>query len=334
MFQDFFFFCLRPFKLTKKKKMFKGSLDFSGAPIIENIVTLLGFLTIVLYLAQDKSVTIPILDIIQTFLCWPTIFEGIHIAFCMWSLRHIERLLGLKSFTIYLLYNFITYVPIFLFVLLLKGFKGHFSFLFFVPFSLFIFMIWRLPSEVYSGPLTDKFIVCLSFVFVVILRFPYSILVILSSALGYYLWARDYLMIKRLASIEIDRHAPAFSDHSSRSHNNRNTNSSEQSPLLAASDAIENSNEEEPFALPINRNTRENGRRSSRSSTHSDHNNNNNNAAFNRPNNSNSSNGNNDFDSLVAQIVAMGFSGPDARSALQTTRGDINAAVDYLLSKA
>ena len=86
--------------------------------------------------------------------------------------------------------------------------------------------------------------------------------------------------------------------------------------------------------MTINRNTRENGRRSSRSSTHSDHNNNNNSAAFNRPNNSNSSNGNNDFDSLVAQIVAMGFSGPDARSALQTTRGDINAAVDYLLSKA
>lgn len=301
--------------------MFKGSLDFSGAPITENIVILLGFLTIVLYLAQDKSVTIPILDIIQTFLCWPTIFEGIHVAFCMWSCRHIERMLGLKCFVIYLLYQFITYLPIFFFVLLLKGFKGHFSFLFFIPFSLFVFMIWRIPSDVYAGPLTDKFIVCLSFVFVIILRFPYSIMTIFSSAFGYYLWDRDFLLLKRLASVQTSRQLNTFSDHSSRSHNGLTT-ISEQSPLLHANDTIENSGEEETFSLPINRNTRENGRR--RSSTHND-------ISFNHTNNNNNTN---NFDSLVDQIVSMGFSNSDARSALQTTKGDINAAVDYLLSKA
>lgn len=317
--------------------MFNGGLDFSGAPIIENIVILLGFLTIVLYLAQDKSVTIHILDIIQTFLCWPTVLEGIHIAFCLWCFRHIERLLGMKSFNIYLLYNFITYLPIFLLALQIKGFKGHISFLFFIPFSLFIFMIWRIPSVVYSGPLTDKFIVCLSFVFVIVLRFPFSILTILSSALGYYLWTKDALMLKRIASIQISpQHPSAIDQRSSRSHTG-NANSSEQSPLLAANDNLENSNEEETYSLPINRNTRENGRRSSRSSAYSDSNSINNNITFNHTNNNNTNNNkdnSNNFDSLTDQIVSMGFTTADARAALQTTRGDINAAVDYLLSKA
>ena len=178
--------------------MFNGNLIFKGAPITGNIIIIVGFLTAVLSYAQDGQYSIPLLDILQSFLCWPTVLEGFCIAFCLWSFRHIERLLGQKSFILFFLYNFLSYIPTFLLVTAIKGFKYHFSFLFFIPFSLFIFMFWKLPSVVYSGPLTDKFIVCLAVFIITLLRFPFSIMAILSGVCGYYLWNTDLLKLKRM----------------------------------------------------------------------------------------------------------------------------------------
>ena len=127
--------------------MFDGDLWIEGSPVLSNLVFMLGFFTLVLAAAQEDDVIIPTLDIFHTFISWPSLNEGTLLTVCLWCFRNIERILGMKALLQFLFYNLITYLPFFALVIVLKGFNLHFSFFYFIPFSLFIFVIWNTLSN-------------------------------------------------------------------------------------------------------------------------------------------------------------------------------------------
>lgn len=180
--------------------MINGSRDFTGSPILSNMAILMLFMSTVLSLAQEDDFEIPFLDKVHTYLCWPTFFEGILLLACLWSFRHIERLLGQKSFIIYQFYAFIAYLPVFFFIIAIKKYRYHFSFFYFVPYSLFAFMFWQIPATMISPPITDKIMISMVMAMIVSTKLPYSILAFGSGIIGFYLWNNDILQLRRLTS--------------------------------------------------------------------------------------------------------------------------------------
>jgi hypothetical protein len=184
------------------KEMFYGELSFEGSPFLSDIILVVGFLTTVLYFAQDPGLEIRPLDIIQTLFCWPSFFEGLLATICLWSFRHIERMLGIRGLFCYFAYNAVTYLGAFFMVLGLKGFRAHFSLLNFVLYSLYVFMFWKIPAVLYADPLTDKFVVSLSMFLIVLAKLPYSILAMGSAVAGFYLWSIDLFRFRYLSNFE------------------------------------------------------------------------------------------------------------------------------------
>jgi hypothetical protein len=182
--------------------MFHGDRTFNGSPVLSDIALFVGFLTTVLYFAQDPVLEIPILDVIQTLCCWPSFLEGLLITFCLWAFRHIERMLSVNGLIAFFIYNAITYALPFLFVLKVKGFHARFPLFGFVPHSLYIFMLWRLPAVMFTEPLTDKFVITLAMLLVITGRFPYSLLSLLAAAGGYWTWNCDFFHIRKLFTVQ------------------------------------------------------------------------------------------------------------------------------------
>jgi hypothetical protein len=192
--------------------MFLGDRTLVGSAILSDIVILAGFLTTILHFAQDETLEIPALDVLQTLFCWPSFFEGLLATLCLWSFRHIERMLGLRGLVIYLVYNAITYSLPFFIVLLWKGFHAHFSLLNFLPYSLYVFMFWRIPAVMFADPLTDKVTVSLSLFLIVVAKFPYSLLALLAAAAGYWLWSCDILQIRYLFRVRVPQRTESESE--------------------------------------------------------------------------------------------------------------------------
>jgi hypothetical protein len=180
--------------------MFLGDVSFEGTCILRDVVLLAGFVTTVLYFAQDETLEVPFLDFVQTVFSWPSFFEGGLMTLCLWSFRHIERMLGFRGTLIYLAYQGLTYLIPFLLVVHLKGLGVYFSMLNFLPYSFYIFMFWRFPAVLFADPLTDKVVVSLSMLLVILARLPYSILALSAAIGGYYLWTFDSLRIRALLS--------------------------------------------------------------------------------------------------------------------------------------
>jgi len=171
--------------------MFEGDTSFDGAPAICNFTMLISFLTTVLVLAQDDDMVIPLLDIIQSIFCWPSFFEGAILAGCLWSFRHIERMIGTRTAIYLFVYSFIFYGPVYAILIFIYGFRKHISLFYFIPFSLFIFAFWRLPLMQLSGGIGDKGLICIMFFVVMFLSFPFSVVPLVTSIIGYKLWSLD-----------------------------------------------------------------------------------------------------------------------------------------------
>ena len=177
--------------------MFRGDYTLTGAPIISNFIILTTFLTFVLLLAQDDTLLIPLLDIIQTFCCWGSFLESILIPAFLWCFRHIERIFGSFSLFLFLFYNLIAYFPFFALTTFLLGFHKHFSFLYFVPYSLLASFTWHLPAVSVSGPITDKLIIFVGFGLLIVLNFPFSLFCLISTHIGNFLWSNDTFKIRK-----------------------------------------------------------------------------------------------------------------------------------------
>lgn len=182
--------------------MFNGELSLENSKFISFVIIFCGFMSIVINLAQDGIFDIKEFHILHTFFCWPSITEDLIITFILWSFRYIERLLGEKSMICFLLNNLIAFLPIYCVIIYVTGIKRHFSFFFFIPCSLFVFMIWRIPSVPFSKmpKFSDKIIVTFLFSIEIIIQFPFSILSLLTSIIGYIFWINDFFKIKRIIS--------------------------------------------------------------------------------------------------------------------------------------
>ena len=163
---------------------------FCGAPFISNLIVIADFLTILLYLSKDEN-EIYFLDVVQTLFCWPSLFQGLIITFCLWSFRYLERILGQLTLVIYMLYNLISYLPFFVAILVFKGFKYNMSLLIIIPISFLVFTIWRIPEMNVYKNVTDKMIISI-LMFLVFILSPFQCLVaLLSSIIGYNFWEKD-----------------------------------------------------------------------------------------------------------------------------------------------
>lgn len=180
--------------------MFNGELSLENSKIISFIIISCGFMSIVVNLAQDGNFDIQEFHILHTFLCWPSIAEDLMMSFILWSFRYIERLLGEKSMVCLLLNNLIVFLPMFCVTIYISGIKRHFSFILFIPCSLFVFMIWRIPSAPFLKipKMSDKAIVTILFSIELIMQFPFSALSLITSVFGYIFWLNDSFGIKRI----------------------------------------------------------------------------------------------------------------------------------------
>ncbi|KAK8842730.1 hypothetical protein M9Y10_025593 [Tritrichomonas musculus] len=192
--------------------MFDGDLWTEGSPILSNFVFLAGFFTLVLSAAQEDDIIIPTLDIFHTFISWPNFNEGVIITFCLWCFRNIERILGIKVLVQFLFYNLISYLPLFITTIILKGFRSHFSFLFFVPFSLYIFIVWQIPSVKLFSVLTDKIAISLAFIFLVCCHFPFSLFPLISAIIGNIIWSFDVFRLKKCTQEPVDEYDNTIDD--------------------------------------------------------------------------------------------------------------------------
>jgi hypothetical protein len=82
-------------------------------------------------------------------------------------------------------------------VIAFKGCSLHFSFFYFVPFSLFIYSLWHLPSTALWSRVSDKGFICVLFGVEMIFGFPWAFLPLVSAILGTVLWGLDAFRIKR-----------------------------------------------------------------------------------------------------------------------------------------
>lgn len=184
--------------------MFQGDISFEGSMLIMNILMLSTFMSIVLLLAQEDDLVIPILDIIQSLICWGTFYQCVIISACFWCFRYIERMLSTRILVNFLIYNAVTYIPFWGLVIFFKGFKIHFSLLYFIPFSLFIFTIWQLPSIPVSGKLEDKIVLTLTFALLLVITFPYGFVPLITSIFGNILFEIDFFRLQKLVTIDED----------------------------------------------------------------------------------------------------------------------------------
>jgi hypothetical protein len=188
--------------------MIGGDIWLQGAPILCNLVFVLGFLTIIVGAAQDDTMEIPLLDILHTFISWPSFNQGALLSACIWCFRYVERILSSRHLLIFFAYNLVTFLPFFILVIYLKGFTEHFSFFYFVPFSLYGYVFWHLPSTTVYDFLSDKAVLTLFIILAMILAFPWGFLPLAPALLGNLAWAFDLLWIRKLG---VER-APVVSD--------------------------------------------------------------------------------------------------------------------------
>jgi hypothetical protein len=191
--------------------MFRGNLWTEGAPILSNLVFLLAFFTVVMTAAQEDDLPVRPLNVFQTVASWPSFNEGAILTVVLWCFRGIERVLGSKLLAVFLLYNFLVFLPLFWVVVWADGFERHFSLFFFLPFALYVYALWNLPATPTLGRLTDKLLLSLLIGLELIVEFPWGFGALLAAILGNVVWAFDCLRVRKLcettesaAEIEID----------------------------------------------------------------------------------------------------------------------------------
>ena len=183
--------------------MFQGDFGFDGAPLLMNILMLSGFMSVVLFLAQEDDLVIPVLDLVQSLVCWPNFYEFLIITGSMWCFRYIERIMGTRILVNFFIYNFIAYTPFYVTVVYFFGFRSHFSFLYFIPFSLFVYILWNMPSVNVSG-IGDKVLMSTMFLAILFISFPLAFVPLGTAIIGNILYHFDLFRLKKCVRVEVD----------------------------------------------------------------------------------------------------------------------------------
>ena len=179
------------------------NVNLEGSPIILNLAAVVGFFTLVAIAADEPELPVRELDIFHSIFGWSTFDQGVFISAALWFFRVIERAMGTKLLSLFLGYNMLMFIPFFVLVLFLKGFSYHFSFFSFVPYGLFIYMLWHIPAlRIGKTRITDKLIMLLIFVIIIILQFPFGFLPLVSAIIANVIWTFDTVKLQFLASPE------------------------------------------------------------------------------------------------------------------------------------
>ena len=176
--------------------MIDGDWSFMGCDVLTSLIIWADFFTLVFYFAQDDEIVVPLLDVCQSLFSWPSVHEGIILTTFIWALRHIERLFAFHYFVIFLIYNFLTFLPIYILIIAMNGFHSHFSLFYFVPFSMFIYSLWEIPASKVFSFITDKFILCFAILTIIISHFPFPSYCLPAAILGNVCWFYDILKLK------------------------------------------------------------------------------------------------------------------------------------------
>ena len=183
--------------------MIQGNLSPGGAPLLLNLTELLAFFTIVMSAAQDDELTIKFLDVFQSLFAWPSFNEGAVLTGCLWCFRAIERILGTRLLFVLLVYNFVAYLAFYILIIMLCGFSTHFPLFFFVPFGLYVYVLWNIPALDVVAYVSDKMIITLIIAVIVALQFPYGFAPLVSGIIGNILWGFDILRLRKLCESRV-----------------------------------------------------------------------------------------------------------------------------------
>jgi hypothetical protein len=180
--------------------MFNGDRTLRGSLLSYPTITGGTTITFFCILAEFHPSQSKIVSVIHSLLGWPTVFESFCFPFVIWSLRHVERLLGHKVFVVFLLYNYVMYLP--LYFPCMFGFRwySHISMLYFHPYALFIFMLAHIPALPVFLALSDKLMVTLLFLLLIAIQLPCSLVPLTSAIIGNICWSFDVFSLSRFTS--------------------------------------------------------------------------------------------------------------------------------------
>ncbi|OHT00879.1 hypothetical protein TRFO_32352 [Tritrichomonas foetus] len=208
--------------------MLSGDFWIDGAPSQCYFLFIVPIFTFIIWLIELQTTTEKYILIIHILFCWNSIFEGFFMSFIIWSLRNIERIVGFKSFRNFMIYNWISYLPFCILINFLTGIETHLPMNYFYPFGLFSFMLYYIPSQPIFLILTDKCVLTLAFILDIIVYLPYSLVPVVTGAVGTAMWSYDVFHLGRCATepLEISDDYPNSSRRRNRNrrHNNRNHN--------------------------------------------------------------------------------------------------------------
>ena len=133
----------------------------------------------------------------HSFLGWPTMLEGVVFAVSLWILAPVERILGRKQFRNLLLYTGVAYLPLYIGSVALFRCFEDLSALFWLPYSLFVFMLLHIPATEVYLIVTDKLVITLAFATVIAIHAPYSFVAVVGAIIGNAMWSYDVIGLAR-----------------------------------------------------------------------------------------------------------------------------------------
>ena len=179
--------------------MFEGDRGLEAAPSVTNVIMLVSFYSVIICAAQDYDDEVFFIDVVQSLLCWPSHAQNLLFAVSIYLMRDIERILGFDSFMYLLFASFCAFVPFYVLVIAVVGFRAHVSLLLFIPYGMFAFYFLRVPSAPFRFLVRDKDVLLALFCALVVLGLPFSLLAAAAGVAGLHLWMQDFLGVRRKA---------------------------------------------------------------------------------------------------------------------------------------
>ena len=177
-----------------------------------------------------------IFDILKLFFSWGSLSQAIIATFLILTFRGIEKMLGSNIFLVLLSYNFLIYIIPWIVILFINGSELNLPLITFVPFGLFIYCFWEIPSLSIFPYLSDKVIVCLFMILFGTYSFPYSFIPLITGIISLILFhyncfkLRNYIKVipnDEFSEEEVseEEYSNRRSDEDQLDHNNNNLDS-------------------------------------------------------------------------------------------------------------
>lgn len=177
--------------------MFEGGGGLLSPGWIKDIAYVSVFMTLVIYAVEHEMLDVTFFHVLRRIVCWTSNFETVIAVFMIWVTRHMQIILSSRGYSCYMLYQLLCFLVPFVLLMVFYGIRVKMSLLNFIPYSVYVFVFWRFPSAICTGPLTDKFVVSLAMILQFLAGFPLSIVPLCCSIIGYICWTNDLLKLRR-----------------------------------------------------------------------------------------------------------------------------------------